>query len=152
MILVRHAGPMRGAARSAGLSSADAADAVQEAFVRALSGWDTLRDPAALGGWLSRIARNVAIDCKRRAAKAPRPSGDAVASIPETSPAVAEVPEPGTAVAGEEREILELRYAYDMTVAEIAERLAVPVETAKKRLQRARAAALDRIRRRSHAV
>lgn len=149
MILVRHAGAMRGVARAAGLSAADAADAVQEGFVRAIAAWGSLRDPEALGGWLSRIARNVAIDWKRRDLKAPRTAQglDQVASDD-----AAEADAPSVEVAGDGREILEMRYAYGMTVAEIAERLAVPVETAKKRLQRARAATLERLKRRSDAV
>ena len=40
----------------------DAEDAVQDTFFRAWKGADTVRDPAALEGWMCRIARNVAID------------------------------------------------------------------------------------------
>jgi RNA polymerase sigma-70 factor (ECF subfamily) len=46
---------------------ADADDLVQEVFLTAWRGLDSLRDPAAFGGWLSTIARNRAIDFHRQA-------------------------------------------------------------------------------------
>ncbi len=39
-----------------------AGDVVQETFARALSRLSSLRDPARFGGWLLKIARNVALD------------------------------------------------------------------------------------------
>lgn len=43
----------------------DAEDLVQDVFVRALEKLDTLRDPAAIGPWLSALARNMATDFYR---------------------------------------------------------------------------------------
>lgn len=44
----------------------DVSDLQQEVFVQALQRLPTLRDPAAFGGWLCAIARNVATDHLRR--------------------------------------------------------------------------------------
>jgi RNA polymerase sigma-70 factor, ECF subfamily len=48
------------------LSAADAEDATQETFVRALGCLHELRSPAAMGGWLRQIAHNVCVDTIRR--------------------------------------------------------------------------------------
>ena len=45
---------------------ADAADLVQEVFLRALQALSTLRDPAAFSPWIAEIARNRARDHYRR--------------------------------------------------------------------------------------
>jgi RNA polymerase sigma-70 factor (ECF subfamily) len=45
---------------------ADVEDIVQEVFVSAWRRLETLRDPAAFGGWLAMIARNRAADFHRR--------------------------------------------------------------------------------------
>ena len=47
----------------------DVDDAVQDVFVTAWQRLDTLRDPAAFGGWISAIARNRAADAHRSRAK-----------------------------------------------------------------------------------
>ena len=46
-------------------SAADAADSVQETFVKAVERVHTLRDPAMFRGWLYAIARNAALDVLR---------------------------------------------------------------------------------------
>src|SRR2546423_6521297 len=46
-------------------SAADAADAVQETFVKAVERLHTLRDPTMFRGWLYAIARNAALDLLR---------------------------------------------------------------------------------------
>jgi len=45
----------------------DVDDLVQEVFLSAWTRLDSLRDPAAFGGWVSTIARNRAADFRRRA-------------------------------------------------------------------------------------
>lgn len=47
-------------------NSEEAEDAVQEAYVRALSNLDQLRDRASLGAWLARITVNEALARRRR--------------------------------------------------------------------------------------
>ncbi|MGH7122190.1 MAG: RNA polymerase sigma factor [Acetobacteraceae bacterium] len=53
-------------ARSILRDEAEAEDAVQEAYVRALSGLATLADPARIGAWLARITVNEALGRLRR--------------------------------------------------------------------------------------
>ena len=61
----RHAGMVH-AILLARVPARDAEDLVQDVFVRALGQLSKLRDPAAFGGWLARIARNRAVDFHRR--------------------------------------------------------------------------------------
>ena len=60
---------------------ADAEDLVQEVFALVHRKLDRLRDPAALPGWISTIARNRALDHVRSSRRRPRPVAldDAVA-------------------------------------------------------------------------
>jgi RNA polymerase sigma-70 factor, ECF subfamily len=135
--------------------TADADDAVQECFLRALRHFDTYRGPA-MKPWLLAILRNV---CKaefaRRAAQpAPpeRPEEELAADEPlwqepQASPEadlmrrhddetirrlVAALPQPF-------RETIVLRDINDLSYRDIAEVLGVPVGTVMSRLARARA-------------
>jgi RNA polymerase sigma-70 factor, ECF subfamily len=56
---------------------AEAEDAVQETYIRAYLRLGQLSEPAAFGGWLTRIAANEALERVRRGAQARR-SGEAV--------------------------------------------------------------------------
>src|SRR5690348_17260625 len=49
------------------LAASDADDALQDVFVTVLTKLSTLREPAAFAGWVARIARNRALDVRRRA-------------------------------------------------------------------------------------
>ena len=97
----------------------DAEDAVQEAFLTAWRRLDTLSEGEAFGGWILQIARNTAIDQRRRV----RPSQEL---DPETG-----APDPPTAEAQEVlaairalpeayRETLVMRLVEGMTGPEIA--------------------------------
>jgi len=97
-------------------------DVVQEAFVRGLAKLGTLRDDHAFGGWLCRIARNVATDGHRRRRGwtvlrdiffvRPRPTVEAA----EALDAIRALPEAY-------RELLMMRFVEQLTGPEIAERL-----------------------------
>lgn len=66
----RHAPAVRTAVRGHIGRSPDAVeDAVQEAFARALTRIDSLRDPARFRPWLMQIARNAATDIRRHNTK-----------------------------------------------------------------------------------
>jgi RNA polymerase sigma-70 factor (ECF subfamily) len=54
----------------------DAEDAVQETLLRAWRSADGLQQPAALRGWLYRIAGHVCIDAANRRARQPVPTDD----------------------------------------------------------------------------
>ncbi|MEV0619234.1 sigma-70 family RNA polymerase sigma factor [Nonomuraea sp. NPDC050404] len=53
-------------ARACGLNPADAADAVQGAWLRLLQSFESIRDPAAVGGWLVTTVRREALLLRRR--------------------------------------------------------------------------------------
>lgn len=59
-------------------------DLVQDVFLQALEKLHTLRDPAAIGAWLARIARNHASDYYRRSRNMEIISDDSVNQIPDT--------------------------------------------------------------------
>jgi RNA polymerase sigma-70 factor (ECF subfamily) len=65
--LARRYGPhMRACARRLTGSHADADDVVQEALVQAWKQLESLREPAAVKGWLLRLTGSRSIDCLRR--------------------------------------------------------------------------------------
>jgi RNA polymerase sigma-70 factor (ECF subfamily) len=137
----RHAGglmPMLW--RLAGGDRPLAEDWLQDAFVQAWRKLDQLRDGAAFGGWLRRLAANVALAERRRgrlatvdieietgAPEPPWPAADldlerAIAALPDRA-----------------RQVLVLFHLSDVSHAEIAEMLGIDVGTSKAQLHRARA-------------
>jgi RNA polymerase sigma-70 factor (ECF subfamily) len=112
-------------------------DLVQDVFLTAWRRLDSLRDPAAFGGWLSMIARNRATDFHRQAVDA--------TELPETLEA------PGSVGASTEarnvlevirslpeayRETLVLRLVEGMTGPEIAERTGLTPASVRVNLHR----------------
>jgi RNA polymerase sigma-70 factor (ECF subfamily) len=125
--------------------SEEAADeAVQDAWLRILRGLPRLREPARLRPWIFGIARRVLMD-RLRVQYAALPLADVdVADL-------AEADEPGATTEdldllhGElasmpvlEREVLVLFYLDELSLADLADVLAIPIGTAKSRLFRAR--------------
>ena len=123
-----------------------AEEATQETFVkawRAAGSFDVTRE---IGPWLATIARRAAIDLHRREARRP------VAELDDTTadPAVVDLP-PGVdraydvwavrqaidALPPDEREVVRLQHLEELTQAEVAERLGIPVGTVKSRSFRA---------------
>ena len=142
----------------------EADDVVQETTIRAWDRIEELREPAAVMGWLSRIARNAARDRVRWWRRRPRESFDeagpalaavlaaaATAPLPDEALASAQVGEAVTravaALPAKHREILLLRESDGMSYEEIAEALDIPVGTVESRLHRARAALAGRLQR-----
>jgi RNA polymerase sigma-70 factor (ECF subfamily) len=139
----------------------EAADVVQETYIRAWEEIGGLRDGAAVTGWLARIARNVAHDRRRgfwsrlRAPLSPAhedragreraaPGADATLEEAERArgvrEAMARLPE-------KHRVVLALREIEGMTYEEVAAALGVPVGTVESRLHRARRALAKRLER-----
>ena len=126
-------------------STADAEEAVQEAFARALAhdlGGERIADPLA---WLYRVARNVALSRFRRIATAIKhapvlrasehapDAGDRVDDRLYLLTELRRLPLP-------QREALVLFHMADWSVEAIAQHQAVPTGTVKARLARGRAA------------
>jgi len=142
----------------------EADDVVQETYIRAWGRLEELRDPAAVMGWLSRVARNAARDrlrwWKRRKRESFDEAGAPLArlvtmadSAPLADEALAAA-QTGAAVAravaslpDKHRVVLLLREADGMSYEEIAESLGVAVGTVESRLHRARAALARKLER-----
>ena len=127
-----------GAARILARSSADAADAVQEALLSAWRGLDGLREPESFPAWFRRHVTRAAM----RAAKHPR--------VVELDPDVVAAPDDlerrlarrqlGRAfdrLDEKDRLILTLHHFWGLPVAETAEHLGIPVGTVKSRVHHA---------------
>ena len=129
---------------------ADAADAAQEAFVKAYYALDRFRAGASFRPWLLRIVANEAINRRRAGA---RSAALALASDDRSSEDAAPSPE-AAVLAREDREqlvaamnrlreedrlVIAYRYFFDLSEGEMAVALDCPKGTVKSRLSRAMA-------------
>jgi RNA polymerase sigma-70 factor, ECF subfamily len=130
---------------------ADAADVVQETFLRAYMRLPELR-ALSVRGWLFRVAVNASRDVQRRAVRRPtspmEDAGGKVLELPahdvgpeaaaEARERVAAIRQALLALPVDYRVAVVLRDVNDLSYEEIAEVLRVPVGTVKSRLSRAR--------------
>jgi RNA polymerase sigma-70 factor (ECF subfamily) len=127
----------------------EAADLTQVVFVKAWQSLDRFRPgPTPFASWLFRIARNAAIDARRRvrpavpwagASEPVRPAGPAAGSPEDDyvrAERVAELRATISRLDPSRRELLALRYAAGLTAAEIAPIVGKQPEAVKKQLQR----------------
>lgn len=112
-------------------------DLVQEVFLTAWRRLDSLRDPAAFGGWLTMIARNRATDYHRQAIDA-APLPDALQAPGSTSARseAADVLAAIRALPDAYRETLVLRLVEGMTGPEIAVRTGLTPASVRVNLHR----------------
>jgi len=113
----------------------DVPDIVQEVFITAFEKLDTLRDPAAFGGWLAKIARNRATEFYRSR----RPSEELSEDFRGPANVSAEAMEILDAIRSLQetyREILALRLIEGMTGAEIADRTGLTHDSVRVKLHR----------------
>ncbi len=121
-----------------------AGDLAQDTWVRVLRGMGALREPAKLRPWLFGIARRVAMD-RLRFQYVRRGAEDVdLDDLPGDEPAL-ELEADAAALDGAlaalpvaDREMLTLFYLRELSLAEIATMLSVPIGTVKSRLHRAR--------------
>ncbi|CAN5204034.1 sigma-70 family RNA polymerase sigma factor [soil metagenome] len=113
----------------------DADDAFQETFLSALRAYPRLTPDSNLRGWVLTIAHNKALDVHRARGRNPVP----VAEIHERAAPAAEQPDVHPdhwqrvrALPPRQREVLTLRYAADLTHAEIAHALGCSEEAARR--------------------
>jgi RNA polymerase sigma factor (sigma-70 family) len=114
-------------------------DAMQETFVAVLRSLSSLREPAAVRGWVRRIAVREAV----RAASSREVVADLTdAQLPEVRPddvaAAVDIGQVLAALSPANRAVLVLRDLDGLSEAEVAEILKVPEGTVKSRLHRAR--------------
>ena len=149
--LLRHGDILRSLARGILGDDHRAEDVVQSAYVRALE--RPPRDREALGAWLGRVVRNLAVSGLRRDRR--RLARERVAAAEETDP------RPGQANAelAVQRQVLDavlglqdpfktvihLRYYRGLSAKQIADRLDVPLKTIESRLTRAHAQLRERL-------
>jgi RNA polymerase sigma factor (sigma-70 family) len=115
-------------------------DAVQETFIAVLRGLRGLREPAALHGWVRRIAVRESVRVARGCDVTPDDWAELVAAPAPDLDAVLDVREALSGLSPEHRAVLVLRDLDGLPEAEVAALLDVPEGTVKSRLHRARAA------------
>jgi RNA polymerase sigma-70 factor (ECF subfamily) len=129
-----------------------AQDVTQDAFLTAFQRIDQLRDPAAFPAWLKRIVLTYCSRVTRRKSPYLLPlDDDNTPALSDDTPPLADpaahaedrdlkeqVSRAVRALPKHEREVTELFYITGYSQQEIAEALAVPLTTVKKRLQYAR--------------
>ncbi|MDY3618181.1 RNA polymerase sigma factor [Agathobaculum sp.] len=142
------------ALRSCG-SPEDAADIVQEAFLRAWRAMDSFRGDSGFSTWLFRITMNLCVDFARRKNAAPQTQplvgeDESEREIPDSAPTPEERLENSelgrelaaalAEVSEDHRRIVLLRDVSGLSYTEIAEVLEISEGTVKSRLSRARLA------------
>jgi len=146
----QYAGTLYRVAFSVLRNSADAEDAVQEAFLRVLRHRDTLGEVRDQRVWLIRIVWNIVLDRKRRAKT--RPETDDVAELARVLPSDGLSAEQIASAAqhhahvlahverlpAKEREVLMLSAFEELNSVEIAEVLGITESSVRSRLFRAR--------------
>jgi RNA polymerase sigma-70 factor (ECF subfamily) len=149
-LVSQYAGTLYRVAYSVLRNSADAEDAVQEAFLRVLRHRETLHEVRDQRVWLIRIVWNVVLDRKRRAKT--RPETDDVAELARVLPAAGLSAEERAAAAqhhahvlgcveqlpAKERQVLLLSAFEELTSVEIASVLGITESSVRSRLFRAR--------------
>ena len=122
----------------------EAQDILQDVWLRVIRGIARVRDGSRLRGWLFGITRRVLMDRLRRQYAMPPASDvstDDLAAEPEPSDREQSLEAIDAAIETLpliEREILTLFYLRDLSLAEIADALYIPIGTVKSRLFRAR--------------
>jgi RNA polymerase sigma-70 factor (ECF subfamily) len=128
-----------------GITRADhlAQEAAQETFIRAWHAAPTYDPTRDLGPWLLTIARYTALDLLRRELRPTRGGHEAEQDGVVESPGIDRawlawaVQEALRKLGPDEREIVRLSFYEDLSHAQIAERLGIPVGTVKSRSHRA---------------
>ena len=152
LLIKRHNQRLFRAARSIAGNNTEAEDIVQASYVRAFTHLDGFRGESSMATWLTRITVNEALGRLRK-----RPRMDAVENLKaevETSASIEREPSPEEETSRREvslllertvdrlqpdfRSVFVLREVEGWSVEETADFLAIPAETVKSRLRRAR--------------
>jgi RNA polymerase sigma-70 factor, ECF subfamily len=111
------------------LGPADAEDAFQETFLRALRAYDRLEHARELRAWAYTIAARVAADVHRRR----RTAAEAVeAAADDSRPAYAEIEHLANGLPPTERAAVVLRYGYDLSYEDIGAALGSNADAARQ--------------------
>lgn len=120
-------------------NASDAEEATQDAILHAWKAWPTMRDVDRFGPWFERILVNACRDRIRRRHGVRLVDLDVAPALHGADPFAAGLArdEVGRALAAlppEQRVVIVLRFWRDLSLQEIAERLALPLGTVKSRL------------------
>lgn len=139
-----------GVLTSIGGSRSDAEELAQDAYVKLLARWNTIRsydDPEA---WVRAVAVRMLVSRRRRAAVATlgvrRLAGRVQQHQPDLSPDAVMVAAALRTLPVTQRAVVVLHHVLDLPVEQVAAELHVPVGTVKSRLSRARAALVPLLR------
>lgn len=134
----------------------DADDLAQECCLRALRSWGRFDGSGSRRAWLFAIARNARTDWFRKRGRdvhASQAENDREAPQVSAGPGTDDVEMVWSVVNGLEpahREVIHLRFAVDLSYAEIAELLGVPLGTVRSRLHRGLKIAREQIKEQEH--
>lgn len=132
----------------------EAADVVQESFVRAYRALRRCRDPERFKGWLFRIVSNQSKTHLARRKRRPTAPLSAAGHVPsdDASDVETDAADVRRTVLGalaalsiDHREALVLKYVHDMSLPEMADALGVSVPALKMRLSRGRDALREKL-------
>ena len=149
-LISRNWGWLKGVVYSVLASSHDVDDVMQEICLRVITKIHTLREPERFRAWLAILAKRTAIQHRRRfrpeaiVSEEPVYAGDPAADIEKRElcgrvlEAVRELPE-------KYREVFVLAHSGELTYAQMAEVLDIPITTMQIRLVRARQLVRDQI-------
>ena len=120
-------------------NASDAEEATQDAILHAWKAWPTMRDADRFGPWFERILVNACLDRIRRRHGVRLVELEAAPALHGADPFAAGLArdEVGRALAAlppEQRVVIVLRFWRELSLQEIAERLALPLGTVKSRL------------------
>jgi RNA polymerase sigma-70 factor, ECF subfamily len=144
--LFREEYPVLVGALSVALGPEQAADVVQEAFVRANARWERVRTMDRPGAWVRRVALNMSIDHHRKVRRHRRINPLMVTeSRVELAPLDRDLAVALATLPTSQRLAVVLHYLLDMPVAEVACELGIAEGTVKANLHRARSSLRKRL-------
>lgn len=120
-----------------GQNHAVADDLLQDVFVQAARRLDRLTEARSPRAWLYVIARNVAVTAFRKTPRESALDRDIVDRRSVDNTAAMAIRESIDGLSAQDREILELRLRENLSYAEIADTLHVPIGTVRSRLHAA---------------
>jgi RNA polymerase sigma-70 factor, ECF subfamily len=116
----------------------DAEELAQEAFLRAWREAPTLKNPATFGGWLYRIAHNLAMSHVRKRRPVPLADDppDCISDAMNEDDTIALLAAVNR-LGEPHREVIDRKYFDRLTIEEVAGQLGIPAGTVRSRLSRA---------------
>ncbi len=146
-LVARHQGQVRGCLRQLTRNNAEADDLAQDTFMRAWDKLGTYSRKGSFAPWLMKLAYNVFLGSRRKAASRNRLTDalaaeadvfDASVAMPDGE-AAWDLPVMLAALSEEERAVMVMGYAYGYSHAEISQVTGMPVGTIKSHMHRAKA-------------